>query len=344
MKILFIGFGNVAKEMARIFMKKDLYTALDISPEVIGIFTGRHGGLENKEGIDLNSVLKELEQTNRLTPDESKLSPLTPLEAAKNLDYDVLVELSALSIEGKGEPAASHVRAALRRGKSVASANKGPVSFSYGELRDLAEMNGALYLFESAVMDGAPVFNFCSRCMKGAAVRGFSGILNGTTNFILSHMEKGGSMEDGIRIAQEAGIAEADPSMDIDGWDPAAKAAALANVLMGADITPLEVEREGIRAITPKMAQDALRRGTRLKLICRGSRDGNKVRTSVRVEEIKKDDIFCLISHYGSAVRIESDLMHPNTIVQECPDLLDTAYGVIEDLITIGDHLNRCKD
>lgn len=344
MKILFIGFGNVAKEMARIFMKKDLYPALDISPEVIGIFTGRHGGLENKEGIDLNSVLKELEQTNRLTADESKLSPLTPLEAAENLDYDVLVELSALSIERKGEPAASHVRAALRRGKSVASANKGPVSFSYGELRDLAEMNGALYLFESAVMDGAPVFNFCSRCMKGAAVRGFSGILNGTTNFILSHMEKGGSMEDGIRIAQEAGIAEADPSMDIDGWDPAAKAAALANVLMGADITPLEVEREGIRAITPEMAQDALRRGTRLKLICRGSRDGNQVRTSVRVEEIKKDDIFCLISHYGSAVRIESDLMHPNTIVQECPDLLDTAYGVIEDLITIGDHLNRYKD
>ncbi len=344
MKILFIGFGNVAKEMARIFTEKNLYPALDISPEVIGIFTGRHGGLENSEGIGLNTVLAELRQNNRLAADESELSPLTPLEAAEKLDYDVLVELSALSIRGRGEPAASHIRAALKRGKSVASANKGPVSFRYGELRDLAEKNGALYLFESAVMDGAPLFSLCRRCMKGATVRGFSGILNGTTNFILSHMEEGGSLEEGIKTAQEAGIAEADPSMDVDGWDPAAKAAALANVLMGSDITPLDVEREGIRSVTPEMAQDAVRRGMRLKLICRGSREGNTVRTSVRVEEVSRDDIFCLISHYGSAVRIESDLMHPNTIVQECPDLLDTAYGVIEDLITIRDHIKSRND
>ena len=171
MKILFIGFGNVAKEMARIFMEKKLYPCLEIAPEVVGIFTGRHGGIEKSEGIDLNAVLSELRLNNRLTADERELSSFTPLEAAENLDYDVLVELSALSIKGKGEPAASHIRAALRRGKSVASANKGPVSFSYGELKDLAEMNEALYLFESAVMDGAPLFNFCSRCMKGAEVR-----------------------------------------------------------------------------------------------------------------------------------------------------------------------------
>ncbi len=340
MKILFIGFGNVAKEMARIFTERKLYPALDISPEVIGIFTKRHGGLENSSGICLDTVLTELRQNDRLAADERELSPLTPLEAAEKLDYDVLVELSSLSISGKGEPAVSHIRAALKRGKSVASANKGPVGFHYRELRDLAEENGALYLFESAVMDGAPVFNFCRRCMKGATITGFSGILNGTTNFILSHMEKGGSLEEGIKLAQEAGIAEADPSMDIDGWDPAAKTAALANVLMDSDITPLDVAREGIRSVTPEMAQEAVRRGMRLKLICRGSREGNTVRASVEVEEVSREDIFCLVSHYGSALRIESDLMNPNTIVQECPDLLDTAYGVIEDLITIRDHLD----
>ena len=175
--------------------------------------------------------------------------------------------------------------------------------------------------------------------MKGATINGFSGILNGTTNFILSHMEKGGSLEEGIKMAQEAGIAEADPPMDVDGWDPSAKAAALANVLMGGNITPLDVERDGIRAVTPDMAQDAVKRGMRLKLLCRGWKDGNNVHASVRVEEVSRDDVFCLISHYGSAVRIESDLMHPNIIVQDCPDLLDTAYGVIEDLITIRDSL-----
>lgn len=340
MKILFIGFGNVAKEMARIFIENDLYPALDLKPAVIGIFTGRHGGLEKKEGIELKKVLDELRINNRLTEDEEELSSLTPLEAAKTLDYDVLVELSALSIEGRGEPAASHIRAALERGKSVASANKGPVSFNYRELKELADNNKALYLFESAVMDGAPIFNFCRRCMKGAAVTGFSGILNGTTNFILSHMEKGGSLEEGIKMAQEAGIAEADPSMDVDGWDPSAKAAALANVLMGANMTPLDVDREGIRRVTPQMAQDAVKKGMRLKLICRGWKDGDSVHACVKVEEVSRDDVFCLISHYGSAVRIESDLMHPNTIVQESPDLLDTAYGVIEDLLTIRDSLN----
>ena len=99
------------------------------------------------------------------------------------------------------------------------------------------------------------------------------------------------------------------------------------------------MERDGIRAVTPEMAQDAVKRGMRLKLLCRGWKDGNNVHASVRVEEVNRDDIFCLISHYGSAVRIESDLMHPNIIVQDCPDLLDTAYGVIEDLITIRDSL-----
>ena len=337
MKILFIGFGNVAKEMGRIFIERDLYPALDFKPVVVGIFTGRHGGLEKKEGIELKEVLNELRLNNRLTADEKELSSLTPLEAAKTLDYDVLVELSALSIEGRGEPAASHISTALMRGKSVASANKGPVSFHYRELKELAEKNGALYLFESAVMDGTPLFNFCSCCMKGASVKGFSGILNGTTNFILSHMEKGGSLEEGIKMAQEAGIAEADPSMDVDGWDPSAKAAALANVLMGADMTPFDVDREGIRTVTTEMAKDAVKRNMRLKLICRGWKEGDAVHASVKVEEVSRDDVFCLISHYGSAVRIESDLMHPNTIVQECPDLLDTAYGVIEDLITIRD-------
>lgn len=340
MKLLFIGFGNVAKEMARIFTEKHLYPKLTISPTIVGIYTGRHGGIEDADGIDVVSVLESLKKDGTLTPNSNGLSKKTPLEAAETLDYDILVELSALSIEGRGEPAASHIRAALRRGKSVASANKGPVSFCLRELSELAEKNEAEYLFESAVMDGAPLFNLVSRCMKGASVTGFCGVLNGTTNFILSHMEKGGSLADGVRQAQEAGIAEADPSMDVDGWDPAAKTAALANVLMGADITPLDVQRTGIRDITPEMAGDALKRGKRLKLMCRGRLENGKVQASVRVEEIDSSDIMSLISHFGSAVRIESDLMHPNVILQECPELIDTAYGLIEDIATIAERKN----
>ena len=343
MKVLFIGFGNVAKEMARILIDEHLYPNLKLPVTVIGIYTGRHGGIEDAGGLDLAKVLDNLKKQKALTENDARLSSLTPLEAAETLDYDVLVELSALSIEGKGEPAASHIRAALRRGKSVASANKGPVSFHYHELAVLAEKNNAEYLFESAVMDGAPTFNLVKRCMKGTKITGFSGILNGTTNFILSYMEDGGTLEDGIKQAQSAGIAEADPSMDVEGWDPAAKTAALANVLMGCNITPLDVKRTGIRNITPTMAQDALKRGKRLKLICRGRLENGTVKTSVGVEEVDKSDIMALISHFGSALRLESDLMHPNTLVQECPVLIDTAYGLIEDLQTIAERKKFCQ-
>ena len=337
MRILFIGFGNVAKETARILTEKELYPKLDLVPTVIGVFTQRHGGVENTNGLDLRSVLRSLKEKNTLVCEDEQLSSLTPLEAAQILDYDVLVELSALSISEHGEPASSYIHAALERGKSVVSANKGPVAFNYHKLKKLADEKGVKYLFESAVMDGAPVFNLVRRCMKGSTIKGFSGILNGTTNYILSYMENGGTFEEGVKQAQLAGIAEADPTMDTDGWDPAAKTAAFANVLMDADINPFDVERKGISQITPEMCKDALKRGKRLKLICRAQTIDGKIKASVKVEEVNKDDVMALISHFGAAIRIESDLMHPNTIIQDRPDLLDTAYGVIEDLISISD-------
>lgn len=337
MRILFIGFGNVAKETARILLEKELYPRLELDPTIVGVFTQRHGGIENTDGIDIKSLLSNLKERNSLVLEDSKLSSLSSLEAAQKLDYDVLVELSALSISGHGEPAFSYIRAALERGKSVVSANKGPVAFHYHELKKLSDEKGAKYMFESAVMDGAPVFNLVQRCMKGCTISGFSGILNGTTNYILSFMENGGTFEEGVRQAQEAGIAEADPTMDTDGWDPAAKTAAFANVLMDADITPFDVDRKGISQITPRMCQDALKRGNRLKLMCRAEKKEGKITASVKVEEVSKDDVMALISHFGAAIRIESDLMHPNTLIQDCPDLLDTAYGVIEGLIALSE-------
>lgn len=337
MRILFIGFGNVAKETARILIEKELYPGIDLTPTVVGIFTQRHAGVENTQGLNLKSILNNLKERNSLVGNDNELSSLNPLEAAQKLDYDILLELSALSISEKGEPASSYIKAALERGKSVVSANKGPVAFNYHKLKKLADEKGARYMFESAVMDGAPVFNLVQRCMKGCTIKGFSGILNGTTNYILSYMENGGTFEAGVKQAQEAGIAEADPTMDTDGWDPAAKTAAFANVLMGADITPYDVERKGISQITPEMCQDALKHGKRLKLMCRAQNIDGKIMASVKVEEVNKDDIMALISHFGAAIRIESDLMHSNTIVQDRPDLLDTAYGVIEDLISISD-------
>jgi homoserine dehydrogenase len=285
--------------------------------------------------MSLVDLLEAFRKRGRFSRENPHFTDMSPLEACRELDYDVLVELSTLSIEGRGEPARSHIRAALERGRHVVTANKGPVGFAFRELEELAAEKGCRFLYESSVMDGAPVFNLARSSLRGARVTAFSGILNGTTNYVLARMEQGDSLDEGVCGAVEAGIAEADPSHDIEGWDAAAKTAALANVLMNADITPLEVEREGIAGVTGERIESARERGMRLKLICRGWREKGRVRARVAVEEVPREDPFALVSHFGAALRLETDLMHPLILTQECPDLYDTAYGVLNDLMEL---------
>lgn len=347
MKLLFIGFGNVARKAVEILtVERDRFPGVkDLNFRAVGIFTRSRGSLACGEGLDMTATLDEFKAEGHFPAENLHYTDMSSLEACRTLDYDVLVELTTLSIEGRGEPALSHVKAALDRGKHVVTANKGPVSFAFQELSNLAESKGCRFLYESSVMDGAPIFNLARSSLRGARVCGFSGILNGTTNYVLARMEQGEPLEVGVRGAIEAGIAEADPSHDIEGWDAAAKTAALANVLMGAKMTPFDVERQGISLVTPEEATAALERGERLKLVCRGWEEDGGVRTRVGVESIVRDDPFALVSHFGAALRLETDLMHPLIITQEAPDLYDTAYGVINDLMELADQKGwgKCK-
>jgi homoserine dehydrogenase len=251
------------------------------------------------------------------------------------LDYDVLVELSTLNIAGKGEPALSHVRAALSRNRHVVTANKGPAAFAFRELDSLAQKNGVRFLFESAVMDGAPVFSLQRHSLTSCRVTGLSGILNTTTNFVISRLEMGETMDSAVKTAQELGFAEADPALDLEGWDAAAKTAILANVFMAADITPLQVERHGICDLTPSAAGQALKNGHCLKLICRVWAEKGVVRARVALEEIPLQHAFASVSGKGAALRLETDMMGPILIIQENPTLADTAAGVLQDLLTL---------
>ena len=332
-KVLMIGFGSVARELAKMVGEnRQRLQSYGFEFVPIGIFTKSRGNLVDEKGIDLRRALADVTEKGRFAPPSAGM---TPLEACRVLDYDVLVELSPLSIEGRGEPAISHIRAALERGCSAVTANKGPVAFSYPNLAALAERNGARFLFESTVMDGSPVFNMVARCMKGSQITGFSGVLNSTTNYILGRMEEGATLQEATREAIEAGTAEADPSNDIDGWDAATKVSALARVLMDADITPLEVERSGIRHVTNRMIEEAKSRGKRLKLICRATRESSSVRASVGLEEFDERHIVGSLSAFDSALCLESDVMVPNYIVQKSSTPRDTAFGVLEDLLSI---------
>ena len=331
MKILLIGFGSVGRRLSAILAGDPArFPWLSrLNPSVVGIVTRTHGSAADPEGIDLARVLLP-----GGFPGQASV-PMTAREAVGSLEYDVLVELSTLSIADRGEPAVSHVRAALTRKRHAVTANKGPAAFAHAELAGLARSSGVRFLFESAVMDGAPVFAMARASLKGCTVTGISGILNSTTNFILSQMEEGLSPEEALRRAQQEGFAEADPRLDLEGWDPAVKLSVLSTVLMGIPLPAESIQREGITRVTCESARKAREAGTRLKLVCRAWREGGEARGRVGVEEVSSDNPFATVRGSSSALRLETDLMGPITIMQENPTVTDTAYGVLNDLLTI---------
>ena len=331
LRAVIVGFGNVGQKMAAMLTEeRDKYPGLaNLELKPVAIFTGRHGGLVDAQGIDLAQALKQYRGSGGFPA-----APLTALQALETLDYDVLVEISTLDIANRGGLAMAHVRAALDRGKHVATANKGPAAFAYRELAALAEKKKVRFLFESAVMDGTPIFCL-GRALRGVRVTGFSGIFNTTTNFVLSRLEAGESMQSAVRTAQELGFAEADASHDLEGWDSSAKTAILANFFLDAGIDPLRVDRCGITGVTPDAIARAKAAGRKIKLICRAWREDGQVRAEVQPREIAGDHYFAMINGRAAALRLEFDMLGPLWILEENPDLLDTAAGVLQDLLAI---------
>jgi homoserine dehydrogenase len=338
LKTLFIGFGNVGQQLARILTReRNSFPGLaPLDLKVVGIIGRSKGSLVNEEnGVDLRKALEEVESSGILSPSDPDRCDMSGTKAASTLDYDVLIELSTLSVETRGEPAVSHIRTALQRGKHAITANKGPVAFAFRELKDLALKNGCTFLYETTVMDGAPVFNMARASLKGCTIKRIDGILNSTTNSVLSRMEQDLSLDDAVREAQDMGFAEADPGHDLEGWDAAAKMSVLANALMGASISPFDIERKGITDLKKEDVQKAVSSGKRMKLICRAWRENSEVKARVGVEQIETGHLYNSVAGSGAIIRIETDLMGPILITQENPTLYDTAYGVLSDLMTL---------
>jgi len=335
LRLLLLGFGNVGRRLAEILADRSAWPGLaDLDVSVVGITTGTRGALVNPSGIDLASALAEVRSRGRFT-DHPDFSRITSPEAARTLDYDVLVELTPLDLPGRGRDAIAHVRTALERGRHAVSANKGPLAWGYRDLRDLAQAQGCAFLHEAAVMDGAPVFNLARYCLRGNVIQRIDGILNSTTNLVLEMMGAGGSLPDAVARAQEIGVAEADPRNDLDGWDAAVKIAALANVLLGASLTPEEVERESLMEVRPDQLRAARERGCRIKMVCEVFREGDRIAGRVRARELPLDDPFALVAGTGSILRLTTDLLGKIVLTEESPDLTTTAYGVLSDLLSL---------
>ncbi len=350
-RIALIGYGSVGQAFAAMLERKRAYIedSFGVSPQITALCTGSRGGIIDENGIDTAKVTASITGAGGGQPEAS--SGPTPGTAApaqlfdKSIDsfaiidslcYDVLVELTPINIR-TGQPAIDHIRSAMSRGKHVITANKGPIAWAYRELRDLAKEKGIQFFHEAVVMDGIPVFNLAKETLMGCRITEISGILNATTNFILTEMEKGTSYEDAVAEGQRQGFVEADPSMDVDGWDAAAKLTALMNVLMDVEITPMDIDRIGVGGITKQHLDDAKAKGKRIKLICRGWIEDGKPVGTVRPTLLDADHIASTMSGTESYVTITTDLMGGVTIKEEAfePEIDHTAYGVLIDLLRI---------
>lgn len=331
-----IGFGNVARRFVTLLDEsRGRLAALDIDPIIVGIVTRRRGGLMNDAGLDANRVALQTAEGGAIGP-ASVPSVLEWFARLRGQDIEarVLVETTTLDVRS-GEPAITHVRAALRGGAHVITANKGPVAFAWAALAREADRAGVSFLFEGTVMDGIPIFNLVRETLPAATVEGFRGVVNSTTNFILSAMEQDESFEAALARMQAAGVAEADPSLDVDGWDAAAKGAALANVLLGAETTPLSIEREGIGPSTAARVKAALGRGRRLKLVVSGSGRGPAARVSVGLEELEVRDPLAVLDGQANAIELDTTPLGRIVITQRDGGLEKTAYALLADLVTI---------
>lgn len=313
-----IGYGNVAKRFVALLAEKQARLASDhdLTCRVVARATRRTGAVYGGEQCrDAFEVIQRL--------------------GGSDADLRIVVETTTLDVRD-GEPAISHVRAGIDAGCHVVTANKGPVAFAYAELSEAAARAGVRFLFEGAVMDGIPVFNLVRETLPAVDIVGFEGVVNTTTNQIITALEAGEPFADALARMQAEGIAEADPSLDVDGWDAAAKTAALANVLMQARTTPRDVRRRGLDETTAEAARQALSRGRRLKLVASARRDDTgALSLVVEPRELPREHLLAGLAGSANGLILDTDILDRIAICQLSGSLTQTAYALVADIITV---------
>lgn len=339
-RLAYIGFGNVARSLARLLERKSdlLKQYKDLTYSVTGVATGRHGFAVNPEGLDLHKALKLVESGQSIST-LSSMPVSDSLSVIQHSQADVMLENSPVNTQ-TGQPALDHIRLALNLGQHAITANKGPVVHGYRELIELAGSKGKSFRFESTVLGGSPVFSVFRESFPLAELASFKGILNATTNIILSRMENGESYDDAVRYCQSVGVAETDPTNDVDGWDAAIKVAALVTVLMDTPFTPQQVNPTGIRGITPQMIAQAKTEGKRYKLVCSVEKAGDKIRARVAPELLDASSPLYGMMNSSTGVTFRTDVLPDYSItVSEREGMsggpVETAYGLFADFVNL---------
>lgn len=336
LKLALLGFGNAGQAFAALLLDRgaEIREKYGYDIQITAISTGTKGTLVNPEGVDLAKGLVDIHRCGRFSLETPGICGLDTLEVLESADYDVAVELTPLDVH-TGQPALSYIAAALKRGKHVISANKGPLAHGAAWLKMLASENRVHYLHETTVMDGTPIFNLVEETLPLCRVLEIQGILNTTTNFVLEEMAAGRPYEDAMEEGRRRGFVEADPSLDIDGWDSAAKLTALMNVLMGTDIRPADILRTGIGNITIQDIQRASAQGKVIKLLCHGRFEAGVPVGTVKPVALEQTHSYASIKGTSSVVSLTTDLMGTVTIIEHDPEIEQTGYGIFSDLLRL---------
>ncbi len=341
-RIALIGFGTVGQGLCEILLSKKEYlkSKYNFEGEIVAISDVLKGAVYCKDGLDIQQCLSLVSSRKNLEEYKCEYSNYDcekgwdSIRTIKETNADIICELAYTDVK-TGEPAITHCKTAFANKKHIVTSNKGPAALQYSEMQKLAEINDVKFMIEGTVMSGTPVLNLANGPLAGCEITAIKGILNGTTNYMLSEMEKGMGYDAVLIKAQELGYAEADPTGDVEGFDAMAKVIILSNVVMSAEIGASDVQREGITKITPQMIEDAKEENSRWKLIGTIEKQENGVKASVKPEKLPLTHPLANIMGATNALTFTTDLLGDVTIIGAGAGKIETGYSILTDILAI---------
>ncbi len=336
MRILLIGFGVVGQSFAKLVLarRSELMKVHGLNTRVVGVVDKGGAAVASPE-LDLAEVLDAKSSGGTVAASKHGIRNASALDLISELDVDVVVETTPTNIK-TGQPGLSHIEAALKLKRNVVTTNKGPLALALPELVELARYNNVALLFSGTVGGGTPILDFGKRCLASDRLVMVEGILNGTTNFILTSMEaEGKSFNEALEDAKKLGYAEADPTLDVEGWDTACKTVIIANWLMGREVTLKDLTVEGITHVTKSEVEGAKRKGKSVKLVGRVAE-----RIDVKPRLIDRSDPLC-ISGTLNAVRFVSQYAGDEIIIGKGAGGMETASAILRDLLEVKYHMSQ---
>ncbi|RPF52254.1 homoserine dehydrogenase [Aquisalibacillus elongatus] len=341
MNIAFIGFGGVGQGLAEILEEKrdHLKTEYGLETKVVAVSDVMKGAVYDPDGLSIPELLRAVREEGSVEeyPDAQSYG-WDSLKTIQESNADLIVEVTFTDVK-TGQPAIDHCEAAFKHGKSVVTTNKGPVALKLDELQTLADENDCFFGFEGTVMSGTPALRLPKTTLMGNDIQEVVGILNGTTNYILTEMEQGMSFDQALKQAQEYGYAEADPTSDIEGYDVRYKTAILSHYVMGEAINALEISCEGIADMTQEKIQEAKAEDKKWKLLARIKKTDNGVRAYVAPEKLDINHPLAGVKGATNAILYECDLSGPIMLTGAGAGLKETGFSLLIDMI----HAHQAK-